>query len=169
MNDFFDTTFTSRDRTQRARHGMPWTREELKRLESYFHEGFDLKDLCEALERPAKGVVPKLEQAGLIQLDGGAGEYRRTVTVDRNVVNHTKETPMNVTGPITVETLTTVNGKDIRTLSDAQIYSLIASEEDEIDELSRIKRKPKRLQAEIARRQAGIDALVEYLDSQTAN
>lgn len=53
----------------------------------------------------------------------------------------------------------------IANMNDSEIYALIASEELRIKELSAIQNKPKRLTAEIAKREAGIKALVDYLDS----
>lgn len=66
---------------------------------------------------------------------------------------------------IEVTTKTLINGVDIKEYSDAQIYQLIADQEAEIARLEAIKTKPKKLVAEIEKRQAGIAALVAYLDS----
>lgn len=78
-----------------------------------------------------------------------------------------KELPiMNAkTAIIEVTTQTLVNGKDVKDFSDAEVYQLIADQEAEIDRLNAIKAKPKKLVAEIEKRQAGIAALVAYLDS----
>lgn len=75
-----------------------------------------------------------------------------------------KETTMSA-APITVTTKTLVNDQDITTLSDAQIYELIAGQELKIKELEKIENKPKKLVNEIEKRKAGIQALVTYLDS----
>lgn len=64
---------------------------------------------------------------------------------------------------ITTRTLT--NGADVASYSDSQIYQLIADQEADMAKLDAIKAKPKKLVAEITKRQAGIDALVAYLDS----
>lgn len=72
----------------------------------------------------------------------------------------------NITTPIEVTTKTLVNGIDVTTLKDADIYSLISNEEAKIEDLQKIKAQPKKLLAEIERRQAGIAALVAYLDAQ---
>jgi hypothetical protein len=66
---------------------------------------------------------------------------------------------------IEISTKTLINGQDINDFKDAQIYDLIAAQEAEIDRLSAIKTKPKKLMAEIEERQAGIAALVAHLDS----
>lgn len=77
-----------------------------------------------------------------------------------------KEPAMNETLAITVEDITLINGKPASEYTDAQLYGIIAKEEAAIENLNRIKRKPKRLEAEITRRQAAIEKLVTFLDSQ---
>ena len=72
---------------------------------------------------------------------------------------------MNTTAVIEVTTKTLVNGQDVAAMSDASIYDMIAAQEAEIERLSAIKTKPKKLMAEIEKRQAGIAALVAHLDS----
>lgn len=64
-------------------------------------------------------------------------------------------------------TLTTkhyLNGQDIETLSNAQLFDAIAKQEAAIESLQAIKKKPASLQREIKERQASIDALVAFLD-----
>lgn len=80
-----------------------------------------------------------------------------------DALNPTKET--TVSKPIEITTKTLINGADITGMSDAEIFSLISNQEAEIEALEKIKTKPKKLVAEIAKRQAGIAALVAYLDS----
>ena len=67
--------------------------------------------------------------------------------------------------PITITTTTFVNGTDISKMADGEVFDLIASEEAVIESLKKIKAQPKKLVAEIAKREAGIAALVAYLDS----
>lgn len=66
---------------------------------------------------------------------------------------------------IEITTKTLVNGKDVATMSDSEVYDLIAAQESKIRELEKIETKPKKLVAEIEKRRAGIQALVSYLDS----
>ena len=73
-----------------------------------------------------------------------------------------KEPEMN---PIAITTLTLLNGVDIAKSTDDALYALIAEQEAEIEKLLKIKNKPKRLKAKIEQHQAGITALVAYLDS----
>lgn len=79
-----------------------------------------------------------------------------------------QEPTMAKTPVITINTKTFVNGTDIATMDNSEVYALIASEEKAIAELESIKAKPKRLVDELAKRQAGIAALVAHLDSQDA-
>lgn len=79
-----------------------------------------------------------------------------------------KETIMNHainTAAIVITTKTLVNGVDIATLADSGIYDLIAKQEAAVADLEKIDNKPKKLVNEIAKRKAGIQALVDYLDS----
>ncbi len=69
---------------------------------------------------------------------------------------------------IEVTTQTLVNGKDVKGMSDSQIYELIREQEAAIKDLEKIEAKPKKLTAEIAKRKAGIAALVAHLDAQPA-
>ena len=71
----------------------------------------------------------------------------------------------------TIITLTTkhyINGTDISTMSNAQLYRLIADQEASIAGLEAIKKKPQSLKKEIATRQASIDTLVAFLDERDA-
>jgi hypothetical protein len=67
--------------------------------------------------------------------------------------------------PITITTKTFANGTDISTMADAEVFNLIAEQEAEIEGLKKIKAQPKKLIDEIAKREAGIAALVTYLDN----
>lgn len=75
-----------------------------------------------------------------------------------------KETTMSKIIEVTTKTL--VNGIDVSTLTNAQVFDLIAEQENAIKKLEGIDAKPKLLVKEIEDRKAGIAALVGYLDSQ---
>jgi hypothetical protein len=66
---------------------------------------------------------------------------------------------------IELTTKTLVNGKDVAEMKDSEVYALIAAQENKVKELEAIGNKPKKLVAEIDKRKAGIQALVDYLDS----
>lgn len=73
-----------------------------------------------------------------------------------------------MTKTITVEQRTFINGTDARSFNDAQLYDLIAQQEAAIADLDKIQNKPARLVDEIAKRKAGIDALVSFLNAKDA-
>lgn len=68
---------------------------------------------------------------------------------------------------ITVTTQTLVNGRNANDLTNSEIYNLIAEQEDAIKKLAGLEEpnRPTRLNVEIEARQAGIRALVDYLNS----
>lgn len=79
-----------------------------------------------------------------------------------------KEIPMSKPQVIKVENRTYINGVEAKDYGNAQIFDLIAAQEASVAELEKIKAKPKALTKEIAERNAGIAALVAYLDSKEA-
>ena len=83
----------------------------------------------------------------------------------------TKDNTMNSitkTQAIEVTTQVNINGVNAANYRDAQLYSMIQQQEGEIEALLAITNKPQSLLAEIAKRQAGIDALVGYLNDRDA-
>lgn len=80
--------------------------------------------------------------------------------------NTTKENPMNQALKITTRTY--VNDRPLDGMPKADIYNLIAEQEARIRDLEAIQNKPKMLSDEISERKAGIQALVNYLDSKPA-
>ena len=73
----------------------------------------------------------------------------------------TKEPTMSI---ITITNQTLVNGAEISTMSDSQLFGLIAKQEQEIEAMRKIQAKPKRLVAAIEARQKAIDDLVKLID-----
>lgn len=74
-----------------------------------------------------------------------------------------KETTMSKI--IDIETKTFVNGINVTTMTNAQVFDLIAEQEAAIAKLEGIQAKPKLLVKEIEERKAGIAALVAHLDA----
>ncbi len=188
----FNTAFAKangiNDRSNWAMYGKPWIEQDKQKLAKLFWAGHDLKVMCEALQRPPNGVLNQLSYLRCLCFDSVLCKYFVTkhspqqthVELKQETDQHTaaaaeifsnlsdslKETTMSKTTEIIkIETKTLVNGVDIATMENSQIYSLIASQEAEIAELEKIKNKPKKLKAEIEKRQEGIDALVAHLDS----
>lgn len=123
--------------------------DEVEQIRRYFHRRYELPDTNTFMSSPKT----------LPDFDFFFGQPAPTPT--GNIMN-------TATTPITIQNKTLVNGVDIDTLANAEIYSLISNEEAKIESLGRIKTKPKALVTEIAKRQAGIQALVDYLDSRPA-
>lgn len=182
------------DRERWARYGRPWEDHEYVMLKQLFWGGKNLEQICIAMSRPPSGVLNKLHEAKCVEFNLSGYHYvvrKKTpansavpftpvpdkappqefgeVIIDGAVSQPTtptyQEILMNKTDIIKIETKTYVNGTDVATLSDSEIYSLIAAQEAQVEELEKIKTKPKKLVAEIEKRKAGIQALVDYLDS----
>lgn len=187
--DKFDTSFAARDHVRRDRHGTIWNDVELNKLRQLSAKGMSLEAICKSLQRPADGVINKLRQTNMIATELSPGGYpvysftRHILTFQNQTylsefeVISTELPELPSTTPekepimdakttiIEVTTKTLVNGKDVKEMSDAEVYQLIADQEAEIARLEAIKAKPKKLVAEIGKRHEGIAALVTYLDS----
>lgn len=81
-----------------------------------------------------------------------------------------KETTMSAiqTTPITITTQVLVNGTSAANYDDARLFAMIAQSEAEINVLKAIESKPAALNKQIVKLQAGIAALVEYMDKRDA-
>lgn len=51
----------------RKRHGLPWEAPELANLRELYMQGIVLREICDRMQRPKGGVLPKLVQLGLIR------------------------------------------------------------------------------------------------------
>lgn len=182
------------DRERWARYGRPWEDHEYTMLKQLFWSDKNLEQICIAMNRPPNGVLNKLREARCVEFDQSGLRYvvrKKTpansaipvtsvpdnaptqefgeVVIDRAIPQSTtptyQEILMNKTDIIKIETKTLVNGVDVATMDDSEVYSLIHAQEALIEDLDKIKAKPKKLVAEIEKRKAGIQALVDYLDS----
>lgn len=191
IGDPWDASFATHDQERRANHGKIWSGHELVHLRGMFLAGRSLESMSIELQRPADGIITKLvctlkclyqETCGnpyTFRYVVRQGNARKPNTTPKpkaapdaadpvpQPTNLTKLEKLMANNPniIKIETKTFVNGTDVSEMSDAAVYSLIADQEAVIAELEKIKTKPKKLTEEIAKRQAGIDALVGYLDS----
>lgn len=170
-----DSTFVGKN------YGYVWVPNELDKLYRYFEAGITLFELCRALERPALGVVARLIKAGLIK-ETPAGVYEVASLTPRpdplpsspdfSDIKDAREMQAansdakcaNTTSAANIETLTLIGGINAATVSDDSIFHRIAQLESEIETLSAIKTKPKKLEAKIKGLQADIQALVKYVD-----
>ena len=69
---------------------------------------------------------------------------------------------------ITVTTQVNVNGVNADSYTDAQLFDMIRQQEAEINNLQALINKPQPLLREINTRQAGIDALVNFMNERDA-
>ena len=69
---------------------------------------------------------------------------------------------------ITVTTQVNVNGVNADNYTDAQLFDMIRQQENEIKNLQALTNKPQSLLREISTRQAGIDALVSFMNERDA-
>lgn len=159
--------------TRRLRHGKPWTEDELQRLAELFAQGNNLKQMTCALERPADGTISKLCHLGLIGYDSVRNRYEITQRGERAIfINKPKEETMNETkapasaSPV-IETKIFIQGEDATYLSDEQIFNKIAKLESKVDDLKKIRNRPKKLQVQIDGLEADIVKLVEYVDTRS--
>lgn len=79
-----------------------------------------------------------------------------------------KEIPVSKPQVIKVESIVFINGVEAKGFPKADLFDLIAKQEAAVADLEKIKNKPKALVKEIEERNAGIQALVDYLDSKEA-
>ncbi len=79
----FDSQTKFKD-VPRARHGLPWEDWELNKLRSLYLRGDTLQHICDLMERPKEGVLPKLANLGLItkQSNGFFWIWKRKVLPD---------------------------------------------------------------------------------------
>lgn len=157
----FDDSFTRTDTKKRARYGKIWTPDDYARLHELFEGGVSLEAMCDELQRPANGILTKLDLEGYIKRDPLTGAYHVLLSRPQETAN--TEKTMSTTK--TIETKTLINGKDASEMSDRQIFTEIARLEQEILKLSSINHKPKKLVAAIAEMQSDIGKLVEFVDA----
>lgn len=144
------------------RFGKTWTVEEVEHLNKLFSQGLGLSNICKLLQRPAAGVLAKLEN--LVDRDDSGGYwYRYDNTVKPTETTKEQTMSTNTTSPV-VKTQTLIAGQDAANLSDGEIFRLIAKIEGEITSLSSIKAKSNKLAAAIKAKEKDISDLVAVVD-----
>lgn len=115
----------------------------------------------------AQLVMRKEDVFGITPQGIGALRAYSTNSINSNSTEITMNS-ITKTQAIEITTQVNINGQNIKTFSDASLYSLIQQQEAEIKSLNALQNKPQSLLAEIQKRQAGIDALVNYLNERDA-
>lgn len=165
MRRIFDTSFARTDTERRARHGKPWTSDELRSLREMFMAGLGLVNICHSLDRPADGTLNKLCYLNVIRRDPVNNCYW-VVTEPSSTTLKTATTEEEPTmSKNLIESKVFVNGTDATGMSDSEIFSLIAKTEAEIAKLEAIKTPSKKLQGAIQKLKTDVGALAEYVDS----
>lgn len=88
MDDFHEQTKFKDE--PRKWHDMPWEAPELANLRELYMQGIVLRGICDRMQRPKEGVLPKLVQLGLIRrvADGYRYVYWRKVLPDAYKVSY---------------------------------------------------------------------------------
>ena len=131
------------------------SREYREALRLYFEDRYNLRAKPRNQVGPYPGLFKKASQPTTAKV--------ATSTSTQSFPEHKAMT--------TILTLTTkhyINGTDISTLSNSQIYNLIAQQEAAIKDLEAITNKPNSLTKEIADRKASIQTLVDFLNNRDA-
>ena len=165
MQSKFDTSFALTDNVKRACHGLPWTPDEYITLARLFVAGRDLEYISEEMQRPAEGVISKLQRGGYICYDYTDGCYRVSTPAQPATTQ-----PATIKKELTmskqlIESKVFVNGIDATGMADSEIFRLIAKTEDEIAKLRTIKTVSKKLSGAISKLEADVIELAEYVDS----
>ena len=96
-------------------------------------------------------------------------ERSATNLLDESAEPPTQSQPTNtMSKAITVTTQVNVNGVNADNYTDAQLFDMIRQQETEIKNLQALTNKPQCLLREIDTRQAGIDALVSFMNERDA-
>lgn len=173
----YNANFARSDNVIRDNHGKPWTSTMERTLIDLFIQGTPMKEIAETLGRKGDSILTRLRHLNLVEGDSYTWEYHITPR-GQQLVNKTahlvdpsadipqapKEPTMNDTTK-TIETKTFILGADAAQMSDAQIFSLIAKKEQEIEKLRSIKVASSKLAAAISALQDDVQHLAEFVDA----
>ena len=133
---------------------VPSEREEMR---LYFEERYSLKPTSVANARSATNLLDRLT------------EPTTPATTPATTPSHNPiPTTITMSKAITVTTQVNVNGVNADNYTDAQLFDMIRQQETEIKNLQALTNKPQSLLREIDTRQAGIDALVSFMNERDA-
>ena len=130
---------------------VPSEREEMR---LYFEERYSLKPGNAFSERSATNL-----------LDESAKPLPPT---PKSAKTSPTTTPITMSKAITITTQVNINGVNADNYTDAQLFDMIRQQETEIMSLQALTNKPQSLLREIDTRQAGIDALVSFMNERDA-
>lgn len=193
MAQLYDISYLEKDYKRqsqqgpRVRHGQRWTQSDLNTLAAFYKSGHPLEQLCNLLERPAAGILPKLVSLGMLEKIGD--DYYVVITYEtrsqkvfpkilfddcfdsaHSGFHFLSDKPVQQENIMTqdiknIETRTYIQGQDASKLTDAQLFDIIAKLEKDKRGLSLIENKSKKLQAAIDAIANDIAAINTYIDS----
>ena len=152
------------------RYGLPWSTAEREKLLEMYDARKTLKQICEALERPAAGVIAKLVEFKCIYLDRQAGTYdvyfRNPARPDIETQPPKLKAPTMATkaAPV-IETKTFIGGIEAAELTDLQVFAEIGKLEDKIAKFKTIKTPSVKLNKLIAAMEIDVLALAKFVDA----
>lgn len=132
-------------------------KEDRETLRRYFNDRYGRITLPDSTKPSYNLLEPKPQEAQ--KPTAKAAINYRTETVFYSLPEHPA-----MSQNLNLTTKHYLNGQDIETLSNAQLFDAIAKQEAAIESLQAIKKKPASLQREIKERQESIDKLVAFLD-----
>jgi len=148
-----------------ARKGLRWTPEDKDTLVYLFAAGFDLKVVCEVLERPFYGALVQLVDVGLVgvEIQGRYPFHFCHVQENGTRVPVNWRRYMKRSSPI-IQTVTLIDGLPGEVFSDEQIFNRIASVESQIKKLQQIATPSVKIAAFITSLENSAKALAAYVD-----
>lgn len=167
----YDTSFARTDRMIRENHGLPWTLEMEDTLTRLFIKGASLKEMALTMERKGDSVLTRLCKLSLIERNPYDDEdyfitpHGQQLINDLNNYANLSEKFTMIDTNKTIEIKTFIQGVDATQMTDAQIFSLIAEKEQEIEKLRSIKVASSKLAAAISALQDDVQHLAEFVDS----
>lgn len=190
--EVFDTSYQFYDKEIRCNHGKPWAYSHVETLRRLAFRRASLQEMCVTLGRSCAGVIPQLLKHGLIGRDETCDVVKyyyldapvtglkhsdnefyplpdtdnRSVIPQSTTSTKTESNSMNTALPaIQVKTKTFIHGQDAMSLTDDQIFDLIAKKEADIAALRNIKAVSLKLTARIGAIENDISALVAFVDA----
>ena len=148
--------------------GKPSYREALR---LYFEDRYDLPTKTSSTMRPYPGLFEKAPEPTTTEVATVATVQDSPATAPCSKQTQPQPFPEYKAMNTSILTLTTkhyINGTNIASLSNSQIYNLIAQQEAAIKDLEAIANKPNSLTKEIADRKASIQTLVDFLNDRDA-
>lgn len=147
------------------RKGLRWTPEDKDTLVYLFAAGFELKVICEVLERPFYGALTQLVDVGLVGVEVQGRYPFHFCHVQQNgtrvPVNWRRY--MKRSSPI-IQTVTVIDGLPGEVFTDEQIFNRIASVEAQIKKLRQIETPSVKIAAFIKNLEDSAKALAAYVD-----